>query len=192
MAVPRHKNYLIMAAGYLHNRKDFPDLLRITGEEMNILPALVEKDYWIMQVLYGLKNIGYDFELKGGTSLSKAYKIIDRFSEDIDIHISPPAYMKINENPNNNKPNNIAARKEFYNWLAGDIKIDGVTRIERDLAFDNDSGTSGGIRLFYSSYFTAIAGVKEGILLEAGFDTVTPNSLLTITSWAYEWVFRGS
>ncbi len=38
-----------------------------------------------MQVLYELTKHGFDFELKGGTSLSKGYKIIDRFSEDIDI-----------------------------------------------------------------------------------------------------------
>jgi predicted nucleotidyltransferase component of viral defense system len=43
-----------------------------------------------MHVLYGLKNQGLAFELKGGTSLSKGYKIIKRFSEDIDIYIHPP------------------------------------------------------------------------------------------------------
>ncbi len=40
-----------------------------------------------MHVLYGLKTLGLDFELKGGTSLSKGFQIIDRFSEDIDIYI---------------------------------------------------------------------------------------------------------
>jgi hypothetical protein len=181
-----------MAAGYLHNRKDFPDLIRIIEAETNILAGLVEKDYWIMHVLFGLKQQGYDFELKGGTSLSKAYKLIDRFSEDIDIHIKPPVNMGINENPNNTKPNNIAARKAFYDWLAANIKIDGIEKIERDLNFDNDAGTSGGIRLFYRSHFPSIAGVKEGVLLEVGFDTVTPNSLLTISSWAYDKAFQNS
>jgi predicted nucleotidyltransferase component of viral defense system len=65
---------------YLHQRKDFPELLNILADEQNILPYLIEKDYWIMHVLYGLKKQGFDFELKGGTSLSKGYKIIDRFS----------------------------------------------------------------------------------------------------------------
>lgn len=36
---------------------------------------------------------------KGGTSLPKGYKIIDRFSEDIDIHIKPPKSLNVNENP---------------------------------------------------------------------------------------------
>jgi len=174
-----------MAAGYLHNRKDFPDLIRIIEGETNILAGLIEKDYWIMHVLYGLKQQRHDFELKGGTSLSKAYNIIHRFSEDIDIHIKPPPDMGVNENPNNAKPKNVAARKAFYDWLAVYIKIDGIDIIERDLNFDDDSGTSGGIRLFYHSHFPATTGIKEGILLEAGFDTMTPNSPLTISSWAY-------
>jgi len=40
--------------------------------------------------------------------------------------------------------------------------------------------------LHYESKTDAIDGVKEGILLEVGFDTVTPNNPLTISSWAYE------
>lgn len=66
-----------------------------------------------MHVLYGLKEQGLQFELKGGTSLSKGYGIIHRFSEHIDIHIKPPAEMEINENPNNNKTRNIQKKKTF-------------------------------------------------------------------------------
>ena len=172
---------------YLHNHKEFRALLRIVGAELNIEPGLIEKDYWIMHVLYGLKQLGYQFELKGGTSLSKGYGIIHRFSEDIDIHIKPPAEMEINENPNNNKPNNIQKRKDFYDWLAKDIKIDGIISVVRDEVFDEPRQyRSGGIRLNYESVTDAVDGVKEGILLEAGFDTVTPNNPVTISSWAYD------
>lgn len=172
---------------YLHNHKEFRALLRIVGAELNIEPGLVEKDYWIMHVLYGLKQQGYQFELKGGTSLSKGYGIIHRFSEDIDIHIKPPAEMEINENPNNNKPRNIQKRKDFYDGLAKDIKINGIISVTRDEAFDDvRQYRSGGIRLHYESRTDAVDGVKEGILLEVGFDTVTPNNPVTISSWAYE------
>ena len=182
-----------MAADYLHNHKDFESLLRITGDEMNIEPVLVEKDYWIMHVLYGLTKLGFKFELKGGTSLSKGYNIINRFSEDIDIHISPPAAFKINENPNNTKLTNVKARKEFYDWLADNIKINGIISVIRDDAFDDkDYYRSGGIRLIYKSSFNNIAGIKEGILLEAGFDTVTPNHKVTIGSWALEKALKTS
>lgn len=176
-----------MRSGYLHEHKDFADLLRILEEETGILAGLIEKDYWIMHVLFGLKTNGFGFELKGGTSLSKGYKIINRFSEDIDIHIKPPVEFGINENPKNTNRNNAEARKSFYDWLAETIKMDGIISAERDPAFDEtDYYRSGGIRLYYNSQTTAIDGVKEGILLEAGFDTVTPNNKITISSWAYD------
>lgn len=171
---------------YLHNHKDFPALLRIVGEEMAIEPALIEKDYWIMHVLYGLKRQGFQFELKGGTSLSKGYGIIHRFSEDIDIHIKPPAAMGINENPKNNKARNVAARSQFYDWLADSIEINGIISTERDHEFDDiPSYRSGGIRLYYQNFTEPVTGLKNGILLETGFDTVTPNTVLDISSWAF-------
>lgn len=172
---------------YLHNHKDFYDLLRILEEEKNILAGLIEKDYWIMHVLNGLKKQGFVFELKGGTSLSKGYKIIDRFSEDIDIHIKPTEDKNIDDHSGNNKKTNVQLRKEFYDWLAKEIKIDGIVSVERDTTFDDPKYyRSGGIRLKYESKTSAVAGLKEGILLEAGFDTVTPNSKLNIGSWALD------
>lgn len=55
------------------------------------LPAVsVEKDFWVcwtLGVLFGLEGIGESLIFKGGTSLSKAWKLIERFSEDIDIVI---------------------------------------------------------------------------------------------------------
>ncbi|WP_183580648.1 nucleotidyl transferase AbiEii/AbiGii toxin family protein [Mucilaginibacter sp. X5P1] len=174
-------------AGYLHQHPEFRELLRILESETDIQAALIEKDYWIMHVLYGLKSQEYDFELKGGTSLSKGYKIIERFSEDIDIHIKPPEDQKVNENPKNEKPANVAARKNFYDWLAADISIEGIVQVERDTDFDNTkSYSSGGIRLYYGNLIDQVEGIKAGILLEAGFDRVTPNEKLTISSWAYD------
>jgi len=176
-----------MPSNYLHDHKDFLDLLRILEDETGIQAGLIEKDYWIMHVLYGLKKQNFDFELKGGTSLSKGYKIISRFSEDIDIHIKAPAELGVNENPKNTKAKAVESRKDFYDWLAKNINIDGITSIERDTNFDDtDHYRSGGIRLNYATRTDPIDGVKEGILLEAGFDTVTPNQKLTISSWAYD------
>lgn len=172
---------------YLHNHKDFAALLRIVGNELNIEPILVEKDYWIMHVLYGLNQLNFNFELKGGTSLSKGYKIINRFSEDIDIHIKPPAEFDINENPKNTKAKNVEARKKFYDWLADTIKINGIVEVKRDTEFDDETYyRSGGIRLYYQTFTEANEGIKEGILLEAGFDKVTPYNAITVSSWAYE------
>jgi predicted nucleotidyltransferase component of viral defense system len=69
-------------SGFLHNRSDFVDLLNLVASNKDITPALIEKDYWIMHCLWGLKKQGFRFELKGGTSLSKGFDIIQRFSED--------------------------------------------------------------------------------------------------------------
>jgi len=59
-------------------------------------------------------------------------------------------------------------------------------RIE-DVEFDDkEKFRSGGIRLYYESYTPTLEGLKDGILLEAGFDTVTPNSPIDISSWIWE------
>src|ERR1043166_9444375 len=102
---------------HLHEHKDFAALINILADEKGIESGLIEKDYWIMHVLFGLKKQGFEFALNGGTSLSKGHKLIHRFSEDIDIHIKPPKEFGINENPNNCKENNVKKRKEFYDWL---------------------------------------------------------------------------
>src|SRR5580704_3614599 len=154
---------------FLHRHGDFSTLLSILGDELQILPALVEKDYWLMHVLYGLKNQGFAFELKGGTSLSKGYKIIERFSEDIDIYIHPPAGMAVEEDPRKEKDNHVESRRIFFDWLAANIRIDGITEVTRDTNFDNSKFTSAGIRLIYPSVTEAVEGLKPGILLEAGF-----------------------
>ena len=77
-------------ADFLHERRDFDQLLSVVADERGLDPMLVEKDYWIMHSLWGLQAQGFQFELKGGTSLSKGFGVIHRFSEDIDIRIEPP------------------------------------------------------------------------------------------------------
>jgi hypothetical protein len=50
----------------------------------------VEKDYWVSEVLRALAHeFDGDFIFKGGTSLSKGYRIVERFSEDIDVLVLP-------------------------------------------------------------------------------------------------------
>lgn len=175
-----------MPADFLHNHPQFADLVRIVAAELSIDPALVEKDYWIMHCLHGLQQQGYSFELKGGTSLSKGHKIIGRFSEDIDIRIEPPPDRDVKTGRNHTKLAHIQGRRDFYDWLAQTIKIDGIVKVERDTAFDNPDLFSAGIRLSYNGLSKLPEGIKEGVLLELGFDTVTPNKAIDIGSWAYD------
>lgn len=68
-----------------------------------------------------------------------------------------------------------------------EICINGITEIIRDTEFDDPKCyRSGGIRLYYKALVNKVEALKEGILLEAGFDDVTPNSAITISSWAYD------
>ena len=176
-----------MPRDFLHNHPQFPDLIRIVAENEGIAPALVEKDYWIMQSLYGLQQLGMTFELKGGTSLSKGYGLISRFSEDIDIRIEPPADPPVMAGRNHDKAAHVQSRKDFYDGLAQSIIIDGIISVERDTAFDDARQyRSAGIRLTYASINGSVEGLKDGVLLEVGFDDVAPNEARDITSWAYE------
>jgi len=168
----------------LHEERDFADLLAVTGRKLSIDPSLVEKDYWLMHSLWGLQQLGKKFELKGGTSLSKGFGIIHRFSEDIDIRIEPTTALPTG--PNHDKPQHAAARKQFYDDLAATIVIPGFVSAERDTAFDDERYRSGGVRLLYNGVNPLPKGVKEGVLLEAGFDQVAPNRPCDISSWAFD------
>jgi hypothetical protein len=92
--------------------------------------------------------------------------------------------MNVKTGKNQEEKAHCESRRIFYDWLAGEIKIDGIEKVERDTAFDDEKYRSGGIRLHYASSASAIEGIKPGILLEVGFDQVTPNKPLRISSWA--------
>ena len=72
---------------YLHkeNKELFRDIISIVSERKNVTTDIVEKDYYVTMILYLLSQKEIEIIFKGGTSLSKEYGVIDRFSEDIDI-----------------------------------------------------------------------------------------------------------
>lgn len=72
---------------FIHDDRDFPQLLNFVTEETHIAPALVEKDYWVTHCMWALQQTGLEVWFKGGTSLSKGYGIIERFSEDLDLMV---------------------------------------------------------------------------------------------------------
>jgi hypothetical protein len=73
------------------SRQDRQDVFEAGAEELDTLPTYVEKDFWVclaLDILYnGLPNDRPRLLFKGGTSLSKAYKLIRRFSEDVDFTV---------------------------------------------------------------------------------------------------------
>ena len=137
-----------------------------------------------MHCLYGLEKLGLEFEMKGGTSLSKGWGLLERFSEDIDLHIHSPFDLPVGKN--HRKASHVEKRRAFFDGLTEKIKINGIIEIKREPTFDDDQMRNAGIILKYPSYFSNIEGVKPGVLLEIGFDQTIPNEPKTVSSWAYD------
>ena len=117
----------------------------------------VEKDYWVTETLRGVAGVsrrnGCSVIFKGGTSLSKAHRLIERFSEDVDLLIVLPEAGKKRRD---------RMLKEF---IAG---AEAATGIEGRL--DVATATAGVKRSVRLHYPTAAPseGVTSGVLLELG------------------------
>jgi hypothetical protein len=118
---------------FVHDDPDFPQLLALVSGETGVAPALVEKDYWVTHSLWALHETGLEIWFKGGTSLSKGFGLIRRFSEDLDLMVqqgtvaSLPTirnWTSINKGP-------VEARRAFFDALPSAFVIPGV-KIETD------------------------------------------------------------
>lgn len=139
-----------------------------------------------MHCLWGIQEQGFKFELKGGTSLSKGFGIIERFSEDIDIQIHPKS-DEVKTGKNQDKPTHIASRASFFETIANQLIVPGL-EFHREPNFDDQSGKmrSAGIKAEYVSLFGGEMSLKEGVILELGFDQTTPFLNRDISSWLFD------
>jgi len=67
-------------------------IIREVAARHGSLAVMVEKDFWVswtLAVLFAHSEFGDQLVFKGGTSLSKVFGVIERFSEDIDLSVSP-------------------------------------------------------------------------------------------------------
>ena len=72
----------------LHNDKEtFEQVILKVSSETGIESSIIEKDYYVTLFLKKIVELQPNIIFKGGTSLSKCYKVINRFSEDIDLNI---------------------------------------------------------------------------------------------------------
>ena len=81
-------------------------------EEKGMTPFAVEKDWWVsrtLEIIFQM-DIANHLVFKGGTSLSKAWKLINRFSEDIDLAID----------------------KEFFEGYSGDISKTKISKLRKE------------------------------------------------------------
>ena len=64
------------------------DIFSEAAARLGIRPTIIEKDFWVcvaLKFLFQKSRFGKSLVFKGGTSLSKAHGLIERFSEDIDL-----------------------------------------------------------------------------------------------------------
>ncbi|GAY78707.1 hypothetical protein NBRC111894_4261 [Sporolactobacillus inulinus] len=68
------------------NSQLFKELINVVSEDSGLKGSIIEKDYYVSLLLESVQANYPHIVFKGGTSLSKCYHLINRFSEDIDIN----------------------------------------------------------------------------------------------------------
>ena len=97
----------VLQLSHEQRRQLFEQTTQLTGMQ----PVIVEKDFWVcwtLKELFQLPAFGEHLIFKGGTSLSKVFKVIERFSEDIDISMDR-SFLGFG---GDNEPEKAASNKE--------------------------------------------------------------------------------
>jgi len=104
------KNFLNSSATQRHA------IIERLQESIELPGVSIEKDLWVTQVLHALFSLEVSDKLifKGGTSLSKAWNLIDRFSEDIDIAIDPVFLGAPNGDPTKKQIKKLRKASSLY------------------------------------------------------------------------------
>jgi hypothetical protein len=68
------------------DKKTFTDIIDTVSEETSTARDIIEKDYYVTLIMKEFFSEEEGLVFKGGTSLSKGYHLINRFSEDIDLN----------------------------------------------------------------------------------------------------------
>ena len=140
----------------LHERRDFRDLLLTVGERSGAGAAIVEKDYWVTEALRVIsREFGDGVVFKGGTSLSKGWHLISRFSEDIDLLIRTS-----DGDSHGQRDRYMKEIDEAVERLPG---LTGAPQGRR-----SDRGVSRTAAYAYESQAPALAGLASTISLEMG------------------------
>lgn len=167
----------------LHDDKElFEQVVLKASEHYGIEAGIVEKDYYVTLLLCEIVKRQPNIIFKGGTSLSKCYKIIKRFSEDIDLNVECATHptqgerRQLKENILDainalgfkiTNPDSIRSRGEFNQYLIDYPISFGVGYLKPNLIAE----TAVYIRAFPNSKMKASSIVAD-YLLEAGFDSL--------------------
>ncbi len=115
---------------YRDKKEEWKRIIDAVSNDLKRNPIMIEKDTIQSMFLYELSKYDFPFVFKGGTSLSKAYNLIDRFSEDIDLSASriitnsekresKEIIMKIASNLGFNliNPDNVMSRHDYNKYV---------------------------------------------------------------------------
>lgn len=174
-----------------HQDPEFSDLVRIVAEHLGLNEALVEKDYWVTHSLWALHQTRLDIWFKGGTSLSKGFGLIERFSEDLDLKIEPGSETGVPAVANWKSTNKgrIKERRAFFEALENAIEvphatvslvIDSMDRNARDALY----------AVAYSGRYVEQMPppMRPFVQLEVGSARVAPFVECSLTSFVHEWL----
>jgi hypothetical protein len=141
------------------NKKLFEDAVLAASQHFRIPEIYIEKDYWVTLALYQIfhSDLKTEAVFKGGTALSKCHKLIERFSEDIDIVV----LRREGENDNQMKKK-LKSITTIVDTVMPEVQIDGLTNKQ------------GQIRKTVHQYdqvgFKGVFGqVREHIIVEASW-----------------------
>lgn len=176
-----------MAKRFLHRHRQFGSLLEIVAERVGVSAALVEKDYWVTHVLWALESLGFRVSFKGGTSLSKACGLIQRFSEDLDLMLEAPDLPAVSS-WKSKKAGATESRRQFYGEVQR--RLAGIPDVALDLHENSDLWDKASYAVRYPSPLLAQlpAAVRPFVLLELGVARVTPGEDRALTSWVHDQV----
>jgi hypothetical protein len=171
---------------FVHRLLDFPSLLMAVARETGVETALVEKDYWATHALWALHETGLDIWFKGGTSLSKGFGIIERFSEDLDLmvergHVATlpevGSWTSLNKGP-------VAERHAFYRALAEAFAIPAVP-VEPDPTRPDRYGRGADYLGRYPGAFVAslLGAMRPSVRFEVDRARVVPFVARPVTSF---------
>ena len=175
--------------GFIHDDDEFGDLIQITSTDRKISTSLVEKDYWVTHVLWSLVEHGFEIWFKGGTSLSKGFDLIQRFSEDLDLKLEHPDLPPV-ENWKSEGKTATSARTEFFARILGILSIPGMETVElTELRRPHYRGIAVAAR--YPILFEDMPpDLRPFVQLEIGDARVKPFEERPITSWVHEKLIR--
>ena len=171
-------------------RADQAEALEVAAGRTGRPAHLLEKDIWVvwaLSAIYG-SQLAEKLTFKGGTSLSKVYKIIDRFSEDIDLtydirELVPDLLQGGNPIPvsaSQEKKITSAVRARLPEWIAGSVKPvleDALISSSAQAEFRVDGKDREKLIIDYRAVKTGTGYAEASIQLEFGARaTGEPNS----------------